>query len=92
MPIFSVAIKGAVSQDFFTLIFFMKTSVLSLRLKGQLHKIFDPQFFHQSTPRALIHGLKLLCIWLRIRRANRFESHQIGFSAVNGPAETENEV
>jgi hypothetical protein len=30
-------------------------------------------FFHQSTlPRALIHGLKLFRIWLRIREDNRF--------------------
>jgi hypothetical protein len=30
-----------------------------LFLKGQLHEIVDPRFFHQSTPtRALIHDLK----------------------------------
>jgi hypothetical protein len=34
-------------------------------------------FFHQTIPpRALIHGLKPLCIWLRIRRENRFENRQ----------------
>jgi hypothetical protein len=50
-------------------------------LKGQLHEIFDPQFFfHQSTPpRALIHGLKPFRIWFRMRRDNRFESPQNRF-------------
>jgi hypothetical protein len=37
-------------------------------LNGQCHEIFDPQFFHQTIPpRALIHGLKSFCIWLRFR-------------------------
>jgi hypothetical protein len=50
---------------------------VTVPLKGQLHEIFDPSFFHQSTPpRALIHGLKPLRIWLRIRRDNRFERRQ----------------
>jgi hypothetical protein len=56
-------------------------------LKGQLHGIFGPWFFHQSTPsRALIHGLKPFRIWLRIRRDNRFESRKNRFSGVNDPA------
>jgi hypothetical protein len=39
---------------------------------GQFHEIFDPRFFHQSTPpSALIHGLKPFLTWLRIRRENR---------------------
>jgi hypothetical protein len=55
-------------------------------LKGQLHEIFDPRFFHKSTPpRALIHGLKPFCIWPNIRRKNRQYSI---FSGVNDPAET----
>jgi hypothetical protein len=50
---------------------------VNINLKGQLHEIFDPRFFHQSTPpRALIHGLKPFRIWLRIRQANRFESRK----------------
>jgi hypothetical protein len=49
-------------------------------LKGQLHEIFDLWFFHQSTPpRALTHRLKPFRIWLRIRRANRFESRENRF-------------
>jgi hypothetical protein len=33
-------------------------------LKGELHEIFDPRFFHQSTPpRVLIHGLRPLRIF-----------------------------
>jgi hypothetical protein len=41
-------------------------------LKGQCHEIFDPRFFHQTIPpRALIHGLKLSRILLRICRENR---------------------
>jgi hypothetical protein len=41
-------------------------------LKGQCHEIFNPRFIHQTTPpRALIHGLKPICIWLRYRRENR---------------------
>jgi hypothetical protein len=48
-------------------------------------------FFHQSTPpRALIHGLELFRIWLRIRRDNPFESRQNRFQrGFNDPAETE---
>jgi hypothetical protein len=55
-------------------------------LKGQLHEIFDHGFFfHQSTPpKALIHGLKPICIWPRIRRENRQYSI---FSVVNDPVE-----
>jgi hypothetical protein len=61
-----------------------------LWLKGQLHVIFDPQFFHQSTP--LIHVVKPFRIWICIRRDNRFESRQNGFNGTNDHAETENEV
>jgi hypothetical protein len=43
-------------------------------LKGQLHDIFDPWFFHQSTPpRALIHGLKLSCMWPNTKKSTTFE-------------------
>jgi hypothetical protein len=46
-------------------------------LKGQCHQIFEPRFFHQTIPpRALIHGPKPFCIWLRIRRENRFGNRQ----------------
>jgi hypothetical protein len=46
-------------------------------LKGQLHEMFDPWFFHQSNPpRDLIQGLKPFGIWFGIRRDNRFESRQ----------------
>jgi hypothetical protein len=46
-------------------------------LNGQCHEIFDPHFFHQSTPpRVLIHGLKPFRIRLRIRRENRCENRQ----------------
>jgi hypothetical protein len=49
-----------------------------LPLKGQCHEIFDPRFFcHQTIPpRALIQGLKLFRIWLRIRRENRVGNRQ----------------
>jgi hypothetical protein len=41
-------------------------------LKGQLHEIFDPRFFPQSTlPRALIHGVWPFRIWPRFHRENR---------------------
>jgi hypothetical protein len=51
-----------------------------------LHEIFDPLFFHQSIPPwALIHGLKLFCIWPNIRRKNR---QYLNFSKVNDPPET----
>jgi hypothetical protein len=55
------------------------SGINDVHLKGQLHEIFDPRFFfHQSTsPMALIHGLKPFRIWLRIRRANRFESRLV---------------
>jgi hypothetical protein len=46
-------------------------------LKGQCHEIFDPRFFHQSTPpRAPIHRLKPFRIWLRISREIRFGNRQ----------------
>jgi hypothetical protein len=49
-------------------------------LKGQCHKIFDSQFFHQSTPyRSLINRLKLFRIWHRICWDNCFESRQNHF-------------
>jgi hypothetical protein len=54
-------------------------------LKGQLHEILEPRFFHQSTPpRALILGQRLFCIWPRIRRENRQYSN---FSVAHDPAE-----
>jgi hypothetical protein len=41
------------------------------------HEIFDPLFFHPSTPpRALIHGLKPFRIPLRIRRDYWFENRR----------------
>jgi hypothetical protein len=53
-------------------------------LKGQCHEIFDPRFFHQTiTPRALIHGLKPFCIWLRFRRENRDNRLQTSDPAVS---------
>jgi hypothetical protein len=46
-------------------------------LKGQCQEIFDPRFFHQTIPpRALIHGLKPIRKWLRIRRENRVGNRQ----------------
>jgi hypothetical protein len=58
-------------------------AIFKKALKGQLHEIFDPQFFfiNQPTPsRALIHGLKLFHIWPCICRENRPYSN---FSVVN---------
>jgi hypothetical protein len=42
-------------------------------LKGTVSRDFRPSvFFHQTIPpRALIHGLKPFCIWLRFRQENR---------------------
>jgi hypothetical protein len=38
-------------------------------LKGHCHELVDPRFFSSNnSPWALIHGLKLFCLWLRIRR------------------------
>jgi hypothetical protein len=51
-----------------------------IHLRGQLHEIFDPRFFHQSTsPGALIHGLRQFRIWPRIRRENRQNSNRFSF-------------
>jgi hypothetical protein len=50
------------------------TEVNVLALKGTWHEIFYLCFFcsHQTTPpRPLMHGLKPVRIWLRIRRENR---------------------
>jgi hypothetical protein len=41
---------------------------------------------------SLINRLKPFCIRHRIRRNNRFESRQIGFSGVINTAETEDEA
>jgi hypothetical protein len=50
-------------KNFLNCIDFSKLNLI----KGQYHKIFNPCFFQQLThPRALIHGLKLFHIWLRI--------------------------
>jgi hypothetical protein len=55
-------------------------------LRGQLHDIFDPRFFHQSTPpRALIHRLKPFRLFLCIRLDNRFKSHQNWFQQCQWP-------
>jgi hypothetical protein len=56
----------------------------SVALKGQCHKIFDPQIFSSNNPPgALIHGLNPFCIWLLIRRENRFGNRQNQDSAVS---------
>jgi hypothetical protein len=66
-------------------------------LKGQLHEIFDPWFFHQSTPlRALIHGLKPFCIWPNPDTTRDIPFFKklwaqmiiLNFSGVNDPAKT----
>jgi hypothetical protein len=65
---YSGCFKGTVSRHF-------RHSVFPL--KGQCRVIFDPRFFHRTiTPRALIHGLKPVRIWLHIRQETRFKNRQ----------------
>jgi hypothetical protein len=55
----------------------IEVPVINNALKGKCHEIFEPQFFHQSTPRrVLIHRIKPFHIWLRIRREIRFGNCQ----------------
>jgi hypothetical protein len=59
--------------------------ILQYFIKGYLHEIFNPRFFHQSTlPRALIHGLHPFNNWRRIQRENR---KYLNFRGVIDPTE-----
>jgi hypothetical protein len=63
--------------------FHLLNSLKSVFLKGQLHEIFDPRFFHQSTPaRGLIHGLKPFCIWPNFRQ-KKFDNIWISAGSMN---------